>query len=438
MTDIQYYIDNDDIYSITKNLNNGTVIAGSCHVPKYLDRQKHNIMIGDKIEGTIRLHTKIKNVLHQFEGLDDEDALVLNKMRTLTENGFKKQEMIDLINQMKTDTKRPEYAGDYEWLMTMEMYGNDHVYTHDNHMYYLTRGRINIIPTTKETQYILKLIVDDRYDLEGTEYIRYHIVKIDKPKLQDTITEGINTTDRHNLFNIRENLEKLTWKEVPKMRRCGQEQQAILKKQIEDAKNFNLKSERALAKITQKLSTPEDKCILYNNDIQPPQSICVEKQDNTVIIYKHEYGRLINYYKQQMAAIPAQLEKKVLLSSKTLLNKIVTKMLGYKKIESQTFRDLITYINREQPGLDTITHVIPLLVSAIGELAQSEIGIMLLTSSKIVQDINDYKDGKYSVLPENIYDAFQKGKTLEYINYQIRQAIGVNVQNTTNPTKSGF
>jgi hypothetical protein len=53
LTDVIYYIEPQELYTAAQPLNDGTVMVGTAHVPKYLDTSEHFIQFDTKIEGTV-------------------------------------------------------------------------------------------------------------------------------------------------------------------------------------------------------------------------------------------------------------------------------------------------------------------------------------------------------------------------------------------------
>lgn len=165
----------------------------------------------------------------------------------------------------------------------------------------------------------------------------------------------------------------------------------------------------------------------------------VANVDNTLIFVKRETGRIINYYKKQKINIEKIIEQQEGVQyDRLLLNRIMTKLLLLPQLDAVGIRGIITYINREQPNLDMTDHVLPMLTFTLKKLATMETGILLLTHSKITENINDMKSGKYTTMPTNLYEAYKAGRLSEYIGYIFRNALCLNETNSSDPLKMGF
>jgi hypothetical protein len=415
--------------------------------------------MGNQKEGSVRLHRRLKQSRETQEvvGLNIQESLVYQKLRTSTYP----PEIIKLGQELAkidkiADQKKGRTINDYEIVMTMEMLGNDHVYTHDIHMYPITRNRINLIPYTEGSyDYILKLIVDDRYDMQGTDYIRYHIVKITNPTTADIIGENIND-DGHDYFEIQDMLKQL--KDIKKPKKPIPPKSPQAKKNY-NAKEANEKYNKEKAEYDEKskerMKVLNEFANKYNYtkmqftediisekekaDIKPKNIGSVVNRDNTLIFVKRETGRIINYYRKQKVDIEKIIEQQEGKQyDRQLLSKIIAKMLLLPSLDAAGFKGIITYINREKPELDMVDHVLPILTFAIQKLATMETGVLFLTKSKLTNTINDIKNNKYQTMPTNLYDAFTHGRLTEYIGYAIREALSLNTTNNSTPLELGF
>jgi ubiquitin len=356
---------------------------------------------------------------------------------------------------------------DYDVMMTMEMYGNDHVYAHNIDMYFITQNRINIIPCKLyEGNFILKLIVDDRYDLNGTNYIRYHIIKQTNPEFDDILTEAVNNDDA-DYYNLKDTCKSYkqpedepTKPKDPSKSKCPKTREAM--KDEKQAKELKEKYEKAMEDYNRKVAAIKEQQnknrdaintinrlltkyerIVFEDDL-PKEAKKVEEsavncRDDIITFVKPSQGRIFKYYKKNeynVTRFTTDVNNFVKFD-KELLNKIATKMILLPQLDKDTLRNLCGYINREAPGLDMCEHVVPLIAKAIQKVANTEMGILFLQNTKLFANINDMKSNKYKAMPNSLYEAFKSGQLVEYISYMLRDTLSVNEQNPTT-FKVGF
>lgn len=162
----------------------------------------------------------------------------------------------------------------------------------------------------------------------------------------------------------------------------------------------------------------------------------VIREDSTVKFIKPELGRIIDSYRTRKIKIPlrAEIEKAGKINTK-LLNNVITKLVMLPTLDASSIRSIIAYINREEADLDIMQHILPLISMALEKVATTEEGIMLMTNSKLCQDINSMRKGEYTYLPTSLYQAFKQGKTLMYLGYLLKSPFQ-SVANNENDRKN--
>lgn len=170
LTDVIYYLTNEDLYDAARNLNEGTVFMGLLHIPKYLDTDEHLIMFPtekDKhIEGKVRI--------------------IPNKIK---------------INQ--------QYYAASECRMLMETDGNEHTYNHPVRFIELRTQKFLPLKSNRVEDFLLKMIVTHRVDTGATYYTSFKIVKITNPSVTDYLSIEHFTEDTAQYEYFQNTVEKV-------------------------------------------------------------------------------------------------------------------------------------------------------------------------------------------------------------------------------------
>jgi hypothetical protein len=173
LTDIIYYINNDDLYEVASRMDDGSIMVGTAHVPKYFDIDQHPI---------------------QFEATNP-------KAPNSKESYIQKQEGIMFITPV-TAIDKNDYSIN-EVKMVMKMKGNAYKYVHSlKYMEYLHASMASdIIITNHDYNFVLRCVPLERVDCTGTYYIRFEIQKITNPTAEDLIGDYY-TLDYAKQYNL--------------------------------------------------------------------------------------------------------------------------------------------------------------------------------------------------------------------------------------------
>jgi hypothetical protein len=379
LTDVIYYLDEIDLYDITRQLNDGTVIVGTMHMPKNLDTETHMVK-GANIEGKVTI---------RFEKDDDN------------------QETPYMLQQMD---------------------GNDHIYRHKLTWYNYSRSKQCII-TNKgpDRNYVLKFIVTDRYDCSGTEYIRFKITKTTNPSLHDLFSDNIfsQTTDEYLLkakeYNKYKNALGVDNKKriLTKLTRSAYFEGKI------DAPIVDTKKIIADIKKKQKELNQQLRKTINIDQIQASSRI-VEDDNRYYIYYYKTKGWIFDSYTR--IADEVAYIKTVENIEQTLINKVTCKLLNYKMVGVNEIKAMITYINREKPEWDIMEQVLPLLMTIIKNTAKAEQFIQNIQFTDAYNKINILRNSKPQSVPKSLWDAIFDHQLIRYISYYIKDTFGL-VQN---------
>lgn len=400
LTDVQYYIPNNDLYDIAEKLDNGVIVTGTCHVPTNLDTEQHNIIIGDKIEGSVRCIYTPKN-----------------------KNSSYFASVVDNTENKRMVAKLSDFT------MIMQMEGNDHIYKHDLHMWALTKDRINIIHRSDGNykDFILKLVVEDRYDCGGTQYIRYKIIKFTQPSLQDFYdTEVMNNFTQYRIAALSDiyytqleqvqlvdrNAQKNIW------RNCIIQMLKYLKEKRQIVFEIPL--------IKQQLT--EDKSLYNAQPLRVPNQIETNAliQDGRLLFTRKKVGRIFNYYAKVFHDIPTQLNpNEITVVDQELINRIITKLITAPKIDRQVLSSIINFVNREKPQYNIIDHIIPLIMFSVSEAAKTELTLTSILNTVSASLINESKNGTLKITAQSLKQAWNMKQLWDYIIMTIKSPLNI-------------
>jgi hypothetical protein len=339
-------------------------------------------------------------------------AAVLRDKKSSNREKERAQKIVDEIN-----------LEDFKMLMRMD--GNDHIYYHDLHMYPITRQQINIIPTDDTYPFILKLNVDSRYECGGTQYIRYHIVKVTKPTLHDFMTpEFIKTASMEEIANITDTYN--CQQEV--VNRKYKEYMALVDLNFEN-KNAKKAYEEAIsaqiAAVTKYYFThiPPPLPIKFSElhqvePIKPPSQPETNAivYDGRILFTRRKLGRIFNYYSKAFKDVPYQIaDSEIQVVDQELINNMVSKIILASKFDNALLRSLVGMCNKEQPLWDINQHILPIIMVAIQQAVRSEATLHMIINSLNVSNLNAFKNGEMKITPQSWTQAWKMGQFWNYL-----------------------
>jgi hypothetical protein len=351
LTDVIYYITNEQLYDITRNMLPGTVIVGTAHIPKYLDTSKHFIQFGTKIEGSVQLSS---NAMNAFE----------NKypLRNVT--------------------------------MTMKMDGNDTPYIHS--LQYLEYLHLDmtadfIINSAANDNFILKVVPIEKYDSGATVYMRFKIIKIANPTAEELIIDHFNNQYTGSILDrFRRELNAEHRLPLSAIIRDMKDTLADLGYEYPryvintDGKITDIK----LAKTLRTKAIPHERYIkeVFLKDGNYYFTKTIRDMDKRI----HKIRIQIKNQAEQIAEITSA-------ASPELINKLVNKITLMDHIDARNLKALITFINTQEPKYNIPNQVIPLLAEVISQTLSTETQLSSLLSSSLVNTLNSVKNGEFKI-----------------------------------------
>jgi hypothetical protein len=360
LTDVIYYLTNEQLYEAAQNLNDGVIIVGTAHVPKYLDTQEHLIQFGDKVEGKVII----------------------------------------------TPNRIDNYAESYnhtDCTMVMKMEGNQYPYIHSlNHLLYISPDMnskiiISGLMGTPQHNYLLKCVPIEKFDSGATYYIRFQIIKISNPRAEDIVTEDFigyemgsylqkvrSELNQHKpLFSIINELYDLKLNPGASVHNYHRN-------------HLNIKIANIWKPILKENLLPKKKRIITHEIVKEE----VFLQDGKYYFTKRTKDekvnaiRVLRMKKDDLTEYIATIDKAV---NPKLINKLTNKMILAQKLDVTTIKSLISYIQKEDPSLNIPNQVIPLLAKVMQETLRTEKNIATLMTSSLSQTLQDFKNGEYKL-----------------------------------------
>jgi hypothetical protein len=401
LTDVIYYLKRKQIYECVRPLNDGTVICGTMHVPRNHDNGIHPIVIAQ-------------------------------------------QEGFVCMNAGKTG---------HLPAMTMSMFGNDHVYVHDATWADYAQDRLTLIPMpdTGIYPYILKFVVDARYNCGGTDYVRFHIIKISYPNFEDfqtgatqyslapgAVSKRSKTFTQHyqvmqnklshyrQTHNIPNDINNADTDEYPEYDAYyDQEWDTFIRTYM-----MATFCEPTPIKYTDVSVDLEDKDVAQEVDQLDQQTPKVQPLDDCLRILSCDGQKPIIYrLKPSYFGIDTQrvltdtmkyVEYQVAVSDE-LYNKIVTKILLAQTVDTALIKSIVSLYNRSHPEVSVADTIIPIIAYALLETKRAESLIVQMQASDVVSAINTIKSTTYKRLPQGFIDAFVQGRACEYLAFKLRR-----------------
>lgn len=396
LTDVVYYIPDDDLYKCTQYLKDGTVMTGTLHVPKYLDTNQHIIQYNGNMEGIIRILPRTPDILNKAK-----------------EAGIIQFDDADIF---------------------MYTNGNRDVYHHPLRFPFLSKHDDYIIPqsTQKLYPYILKIHVHSRIDTGATYYCRYTITKetYNVNYLEDFFVNkehiyGFEKVDE--FIQLKKDID-YTWR-TTKRNKVG-----------DTAVFYNVptqaKSDEVLIKYSD-MDKPKDDNNgselgdkFINNDhldeIEEKAHLEEDTAAQTYTLYRRRDGRMFKFYEQLRTNANFLREIETIDISRELINKVEVKMHNMEKVDKQSFKDLITYINKEDPKLSINDVVIPLIAKTIMKVYNAETQLTLMERLKKVEWINSFKKQEVKLKNTSLWEAIKARRASTYISIALRNMLHIN------------
>lgn len=370
LTDVIYYLSNQELYDIARHLQPGTIMVGTAHIPKYLDTSEHFIQYGQKIEGSVQLSANRLNAFAQDYQLRDVT-------------------------------------------MTMKMNGNDTPYIHSlNYMQYLHSDMTSdfIINTAAIDDFVLKVVPIEKYDSGATDYVRFKIIKLQNPTAEELIIDHFrNYFTGSILTRFRAELTRQGHERLPYPAIIND-----MKQTLEDyGFHYPSRIRNTDGKITdQKLgrklfSTRIGKTNGFTTDsviAKHPENI--ENYNKEVFLKDGYYyftktvtdlNKRIHKIRIQIKDQKEQIAQITSVASPELINRLVNKITLMDKLDTRNLKALITYINTQEPKYNIPNQVIPLLAEVISQTLTTETQLNSLLNSSLVQTLNSVKNGEFKI-----------------------------------------
>lgn len=371
LTDVIYYLTNEQLYNITRPMLPGTVIVGTAHIPKYLDTSKHFIQFNSKIEGTVQISSNHMN------------------------NFSKSYNLVDCT-------------------MTMKMDGNDTPYIHPlKYLEYLHLDMTAdfIINTAAIDNFILKIVPIEKYDCGGTIYMRFKIIKIQDPHAEELIIDHFNNHYTGSILErFRNELNRNNNQRLPLPAMIMDMKQTL----ADLGYDYPNKVTNTDGKVTD----------IFKSKKQPKSSRLTQFYSREVFLKDGNYyftktvkdmDKRIHKIRLQIKNQEEQIAEIKAAASPELINKLVNKITIMEKLDNKNIKALITFINTQEPKYSIPYQVIPLLAEVINQTLTTETQLNALLSSSLVNTLNSVKNGEYKI---------EKYETLQLTTWQkIKQAL---------------
>jgi uncharacterized protein YlbG (UPF0298 family) len=356
LTDIIYYLNEEELYETAKYFNDGTLFVGTCHIPKKLNLNQHMLQFNDKIEGYTQISVNNKS---------EKDNTYIN---------------IDKA------------------IFTMKTFGNDHIYKHKlSYLKWINPDTSLIIPqpnNNKIYDYILKAIPLDNYDCNATFYTRFKILKITKPHIDDYLSEKDMT---YETFELVQKLEKcITIKERINIVRDNNYQEPQV--------HNTLKNNKYIQQLVEKLKTQKqikDTRTQMEKELDQKCNVIEGKYYLAQTSKRNWYGvRTMT----KIAIDPVTTMCNVQGIKDEIIERARIKLIQMQEFNNETVKSFLSWFNKELPTLKIIDELIPLTARLIKETMDCELKIKSMVNSKLVKLLNDVKNEKMKLIyqSENI------------------------------------
>jgi hypothetical protein len=384
--------------------------------------------VGGKVEGTVRLVVNMPLEGHN-EADSEQFQMIKEAMHTINSKKSSSKEKIAAQNLLNTMDLQKNFK------MVMRMEGNSHTYYHDLHMLQITNQHTNIIPTDEKRSYILKLIVDDRYDCNGTQYVRYKIEKITKPTLQDFMTtEVTNAANQATVVQMVETYRGLVrrMEAGPQYRELDDKEKLVAYQDvIEGMLKYYQKyiSKPVSIDLT---NTSSNFDAIADPNIGETNAMII---DGRFLFTRKRVGRIFNYYTQVYHTIPRQLsEADITEPDHELVQRVVTKIVLANKFDCTLIKTVVGMINKEKPLWSINGHVLPLVMYAIQEACKSEATLELICRSINAKNIQAFKAGDMELTARNWKEAWNMRQVWKFLWMSLMTPINEKADTATTAT----
>jgi len=386
LTDVIYYLSNDDLYNAAENLSDGTIIIGALHVPKYLDTQEHLIVY--PVDGKQFVEGKMKIIPKQFR------------------------------HDLKSYTQK-------EVSMFMEMDGNDHTYNHPLRFLELREQRSLPLKSTINRNFLLKLVTTHRVDTGATYYTSFKIVKIREPSLTDYLNIDQFTDELSETDGYQKQLDKVKDYAPKTNADITSDLYRILK--IQEPKIVNSQYASYIVDIENSTKSAK-KYIKLEPEFKTNTMVMPGNNNINYYIVKRRDGGFIDtriIFKQSLQQIRDNIN--ITSVKNTLVNKINQRIINAEKIDAQFIRAIIGFVHREDTSLP-IDVIVSLVTKCIFDMTTIETQIKLLKEAGITQFMNALKKDNVDIIPNSFWEAVFNGKLLNFIQIKIREWAGDKTQ----------
>jgi hypothetical protein len=383
-TDILYYVDDEEIYKLAENLNDGVFGIATMHIPKHLDTKTHPII---------------------FPGCDENDqAFIEGKVR---------------IVPKKVNYKQSKYTI-YETKMVMEMEGNDHTYTHQIKYPELRERRFTVLEPLKPHPFIIKAVVEEKIDTGATYYMSIKLIKITDYKYQDIITiEDYESQGEYEyyetLFNQTHNGNVETFLRETHKYMAFKALMAQSPIMIENSTYL-----KYIEKIVDVKGTKKTIMVLNETlEEKTKQTAATFEEANNYYVVRRKNGGSVDtsvLFTKSMRKIKNQYEIKSIEPS--LINKINTKLTLAQQIDAQFIRSLISFVNKENTTLP-IDATMSIISTCLYKVLDVETQIALMKQAGVTQMLNEAKLDKLKLVPTSFREAIFTGNLFNYLKIKI-------------------
>jgi hypothetical protein len=376
LTDVIYYLTDDDLYNVNDYLNDGTTMVGTLHVPKAITTEPQYIRYGEYIEGTVNI----------YEDTPKDEIVGEQAMMPLTHT-----------------------------VMAMKMNGNKNAYYHKIRFPELANVDSYLIPATQNRDYILKIHVLQRIDAGATYYVRFAI---------DKHTIGQQPENRMHLF-IPDGLIHTS--------QHGQHR----KYKADVIRQYNDRRRGNIAEVAEAYNYEYNVPPQYNLTVDKIKTQCdiITKPEKRTVIDRHnkDYyayyrkdGRFFNFSVNFKMDVNFTRDFTIKKIDPKLISRATVKLINMPKIDKANLVTVINFINKDAPELQINEAVIPLVAKLLEDLLSAEKKLYILDKWKTTELINKFKTNDIKMKPESLWQAIKNKCACEYIEMKIKDILKIN------------
>ena len=360
LTDIIYYIDDDDLYRVNSKLNDGVTMVGCLHVPKTLE-------LGSTGRADI-LFSQGKNMVKEGE-------IMLSKNKFM-------EELADI------DVANIDFV--------MRANGNNHNYVSPVRFPQLQVLNSMVIHKSVclNEDFILKLHVRDRVDCGATYYISFEIEKISQPTAADFINDFVFQNENNYTLN------KLKYEAAHNNAATPVE---ATQRMVEYVETLN----PILTIATERVK----------DELQKYKNAQIQRQENknTVTLYDPN-GTLFggsDYLKVNGNDL-----RKVVKVDKKLLNTLEAKIFAAEELNQKYIKELVLYLASRDKTLD-LDDMMAIIATSLATVARVHGKSSLIRNSKLFSVIEKLNGDKYQQLPSSFWRALVSGQFFSYLKFNL-------------------